>query len=99
MKEPFYYFNEKIINKKTMSFNEFCNKNYKINVCAIHGEFGDYEIIKKCIDVVLHECSRSELSVDNGNGQFRYETIISPSYKLAFNTLRDLKIIIECDNE
>ena len=95
----FFYFDEKYIKEKNnkMTYLKYFEKEYildlsRLNECNAESPLF-LDVIKKCIDIILQDDGKLEMPAIAGDREWMY--VLRPSYKIAFNTLIDLQILLE----
>ncbi len=94
-KRGLFYFSNQITVKRDMTYESFINKNFKIDIKRYESQFKNNEIVTQCLQKILDSEGKTDVSTLMPNGDYVYDTKVSPNYKLAWNTLVDLKIIKE----
>ncbi len=100
-KNNFIYFNEKIIKgEKNMTFETILDGNFRIDI-ALYSNIvnidNENDVVFNCLQKILNSDGRIEIGTAQIDGNMQYTTKISPDYKLAWNTLKNLNIIVEVE--
>ncbi len=90
--KKFLFFGEK--GDKAMEYEELLKKDYIINYGRLKTYAKTNPEIMKCLDKILNDNGRVDInSLENGIQV--YKTFVSFDYKLAWNTLKAFKILVE----